>query len=364
MSKGNDQSNTKKKNKLFPLILGIVVVIGLIFGITKYLHSMHHEETDDAQIEGNISPVISKVSGYVEKIFVEDNQRVSKGDTLVLLEDDDYQLNVMQAEAALENARANLDVVKATYNVSQANQSTSVVSVSAAEANIEAAKVDLWKATQDFKRYSNLVKEGSVTEQQFEKAKADKEAAERKLDVLIEQKRIAAEQSKASRSQTDVSSNNVAVAESVVKMKEAELDMAKLQLSYTAVTAQTDGIVSKKNVQLGQLIQAGQSLFALVIDKDRWVVANFKETQMEKMHPGQDVEVKIDAYPGETFNGMVESISPATGAKFSLLPPDNATGNFVKVVQRVPVKITFKESEENLKKFIAGMNVIVDVHLN
>ena len=364
MNKKSDQHNPKKKNKYFPIILGFVVLIGLVFGITKYVHSLHHEETDDAQIEGNISPVISKVSGYVEKIFVDDNQRVSKGDTLVLLEDDDYQLKVMQAEAALENAKASLAVVKSTLNVSQANQSTSEVNIAAAEANIEAAKVKLWKATQDFNRYSNLVKEGSVTEQQFEQAQAEKEAAEKQLKVLIEQKRIASKQAKASESQTNVSSNNINVAESVVRMKEAELDMARLQLSYTAITAQSDGIVSQKNVQIGQLIQAGQSIFALVINKDRWVVANFKETQLDKMHPGQKVDVKIDAYPDETFNGVVESISPATGAKFSLLPPDNATGNFVKVVQRVPVKITFNESDENLRKFIAGMNVIVEVHLN
>ena len=364
MSSKTEPQNGKKKNKYFPLILGIVVVIGVVFGISKYLHSLHHEETDDAQIEGNISPVISKATGYVKKVFVDDNQRVSKGDTLVLLEDDDYQLKVMQAEAEVENAKATLDVVKATYNVSKANQNTSLVGISAAEANIEAAKVNLWKANQDYKRYANLVKEGSITEEKFEQAKAAKESAERQLKVLEQQKGIATGQSKASKSQTNVSQNNVEVAESVVKMKEAELDMAKLQLSYTAITAQTDGIVSKKNVQIGQLVQAGQSLFALVIDKDRWVVANFKETQLEKMKPGQKVSLKIDAYPGEDFNGVVESISPATGAKFSLLPPDNATGNFVKVVQRVPVKITIDESDENLKKFIAGMNVVVDVHLN
>ena len=366
MNPTTETSNAPKKkgSKLFPFIFAGFVVIGIIFGTIKYVHSIHYEETEDAQIETDISPVIPKVSGYVEEVRVEDNMHVKKGDTLVILEDNDYWLKVDQARAAYENALANLAVVKAGVNASEANVGTSQANIATVEANIEAAKVQLRRATQDYNRYANLIADHSITQQQFEKVQAEKEAAEKQLEVLQKQRAVASQQNKAQQSQSNVSSSNVGVAETTVEIRKAELELAKLQLSYAVITAPIDGIVSQKNIEVGQLVQAGQSLFAIVETDDLWVVANFKETQLEKMHPGQEVDMSVDAFPGTTYKGKVASIAAATGAKFSLLPPDNATGNFVKVVQRIPVKIVFSDTQENLDRLRAGMNVEVEVELN
>jgi len=362
MKANSNQSGSKKK--YFPYILSVIVVLGIAFGTVKYIHRQHHVETDDAQVEGNISPIVSKVGGYIQQVLIEDNMRVKAGDTILLIESNDYQLKVKGAEAAYENALANLQVVKDGLVVSKANISTSQASIETIQANIEAAQVKLWQANQDYKRYENLVKDQSISEQQFENAKVQYESAEKQVEALQKQKQVAIQQSKATVSQSAISSSNIAVAEAAVKMREAELEMAKLQLSYTAVTAPAGGFISEKNVQPGQLIQAGQSLCALVLDDQVWVVANFKETQLEKIKPGQQVEVRLDAFPHHDFIGKVESIAAATGSKFSLIPPDNATGNFVKVVQRVPVKITFLKESAELELLRAGMNAIVDVNVD
>jgi len=360
----NQETNQKKKKKYFPIIFGVLITLGIVFFIFKYFHSQHHIETDDAQIESNISPVIPKVSGYAVELRVDDNQLVKKGDTLIILDDADYELKVKEAEAALESARANLEVVRANIGASKANEITSAAGVNAAKANIEAAKIRLWKAEQDYQRYANLWEDRSIPQQQFDQAKAEKESAEKQLEALTSQKEVAYGQSKEANMRTNVTFQNIAVAEALVKMKEAELELAKNQLEYTVVTAPVNGIISKRNVQVGQLVQAGQQIFAIVMNQDIWVVANFKETQMTKMRQGQDVRLEVDAFPGADFKGKVESISPATGAQFSLLPPDNSTGNFVKVVQRIPVKITFTNDPKDLSLLCAGMNVVVDVHVN
>ncbi len=365
MNTQTEQEVSKKKSKkLFPIIFAGLAVIAITFGIIKYVHSLHYEETEDAQIESDISPIIPKASGYVKAVRVEDNQHVRKGDTLVILEDQDYQLKVAQAQAAYANALANVNMVKAGVNASQANVTTSQASIATVQANIEAAKVNLWQASQDYNRYANLIADHSITQQQFEKAKATKESAEKQLAVLQQQKKVASEQSKATASQSEVSSTNVNVAETNVDMRKADVDLAKLQLSYTVIIAPIDGVVSQKNVEVGQLVQAGQSLFAIVAQSDLWVVANFKETQLTHMHPGQEVDISVDAYPDLKLHGKVQSFAAATGARFSLLPPDNATGNFVKVVQRIPVKIVFDKQNQALGKLRAGMNVVVEVALS
>ncbi|MBL3657852.1 HlyD family secretion protein [Fulvivirga sediminis] len=358
------EQNNKKGNKLFPIIFAGIVLVGLVYGAFKYIHSLHYEETEDAQLEADISPIIPKVSGYIEKVYIDDNQEVKKGDTLVILESKDYQIKVVQAEAAYENALANLEVVKSGATSSNANVSTSQANIATVQANIEAAKVDLWRATQDYNRYENLIKDHSITQQQFDQVRAAKESAEKRLEVLERQKSVASRQKYANQTASDVSVNNIGVAEANVKMSKAQLDLAKLQLSYTILTAPINGVISQRHVEVGQFVQAGQSLFAIVEDDDIWVVANLKETQMEKIRPGQEVEISVDAVPGIKFKGKVESIAGATGAKFSLLPPDNATGNFVKVVQRIPVKIELEEGQENIDRLRAGMNVIAEIALD
>jgi membrane fusion protein (multidrug efflux system) len=308
--------------------------------------------------------VIPKISGYVTEVRVKDNQKVKKGDTLLLLDDRDLKLKLEQAEAALGTAQSNLTSAKATSVAAQANIGTSAAAIKAADAQIEAAKVSVWQATQDYNRYANLIKDHSITLQQFEQAQANKEKAEKQLQVLQEQKNQATRQTNAVSSQSNATGTQINVANSTIKQRQVDVDDAKLNLSYTVVTAPADGITSKINVQAGQYLQAGQATFSVIQDNDIWVVANFKETQFHDLRIGQKVIINVDAFPGHDFEATVTSFSPATGAQFALLPPDNASGNFVKVVQRLPVKIEFNKQDALVKQLKAGMNVNVDVHLD
>ncbi|MDR2205371.1 MAG: HlyD family secretion protein [Flavobacteriaceae bacterium] len=352
----------KKKSPIFPIILGILIIGGGFFGIKKYTYGLHHEETDDAQIVTNIAPVVSKISGYIAEVKVQDNQFVRKGDTLIILDNRDQKMTLAQAEAALETARSNISIAEASANAASKNINTSNAAVATADAQIEAAKINVWKTTQDLNRYANLVKDHSVTQQQYEQALADKQLADKQLQVLIDQKKQAAEQIGVATSQTDASSQQIGSANAMLRQRQVDVENAKLNLSYTVIVAPEDGFVSKIPVQTGQFIQAGAQLFSLVRDNEVWVVANFKETQLAKMTEGQKAEIKIDAFPDRRFEGIVHSFSPGTGSSFSILPPDNASGNFVKVVQRIPVRIDFKNLDKEIaKKLRAGMNATVEV---
>ena len=358
------RAGTKKKNRTFLYVLIALVLVGGTFGLVKYIHAQHHEETDNAQIDALISPVIPRISGYVVEVRVKDNQHVRKGDTLVVLDDRDERIRVMQAEAALRAAEGNLGIAHASTAASKASATAYEANVSAAEAQIAAARVSLRRATQDYERYANLIKDHSITQQQFEQAEAAKQTAERQLQALTDQKNATLRQASSATAQSNATAQQVGVVSATIEQQQAELENARLNLSYTVITAPEDGYVSKVNVSVGQLLQAGQSLFSVVLDANPWVVANFKETQLEKMHPGQKVIIRIDAYPGHKFEGKVSSFSPATGARFALLPPDNATGNFVKVVQRLPVKIEFTGRDSFVRELRPGMNADVDVHLD
>jgi len=355
----------KKRNPVFLIVLLVLLIGGGWFGYSKYQHSKHHEETDDAQVAADIVPVIPRIGGYVTDVRVRDNQAVKKGDTLLILDNRDYLIKVEQAEAALAIAKSNLNTAQASTNAARANIATSAASVGTIDAQIEAAKVNLWRATEDFNRYANLVKDHSITQQQYEQAVAAKELAEKQVRILEQQKNQASQQTNAVSVQSTATASQVGVADATIRQKQADLDAAKLNLSYTVITAMQDGLVSKVNVQPGQFIQAGQSLFAIVHSDEIWVIGNFKETQLNKMAVGQKVIVKADAFPGHKFQAVVSSFSPATGSTFALLPPDNASGNFVKVVQRLPVKIEFTDRSDSLiKRLRPGLNVFVDVHLD
>jgi membrane fusion protein (multidrug efflux system) len=344
-----ENNETKKpKKKTLPLIMGTIILIGVVYGIIKYRYSLHHEVTDDAQIEGDISPVLARVTGYVKEIRFEDNQQVRKGDTLVLLDDNDLKIKLAQAEAALANAQAGIGVAQANISTARATEGTS-------SSGIDAAKVRLWKANQDFTRYQNLLADQAVTEQQFEAVKAEKESAEAQL-------KIASGQESTSSVSVNAAEKQLGVAQSLIAQRQADVDYAKLQLSYSVITAPATGYASRKNIQPGQLVNAGSPLFSIVSDSGLYVIANFKETQLEKMQRGQNVEINIDAFSSAKFSGKVYAFSPATGAKFSLLPPDNATGNFVKVVQRLPVKITLEAGKDMQEKLHPGMSVKVAVN--
>src|SRR5487761_1957007 len=355
---GNTTEQPQKRSKVFLIILIVMVLLGGWFGITKYTYALHHEETDDAQIEADISPVIPRVSGFVKEVRVKDNQLVHQGDTLLILDDRDLKLKVDQAEASLSTAKSDVEAARSGIASSRAGVST-------VDAQIESAKINVTRTTQDYNRYANLILDHSITQQQYEQALAAKEIAEKQLQILQQQKNQASTQTGVVSSQSNAAAQQIAVAESVVKQREVDVEDAKLNLSYAIIIAPIDGKLSKVNVQEGQLLQAGQSTFSIVHHTDIWVVANFKETQYKKMRIGLKVIVHADAFPNHDFEATLSSFSPATGAKFALLPPDNASGNFVKVVQRLPVKIEFvNPSDTLLDRLKPGMNVTVDVHLN
>lgn len=381
----------EKKKIVRYLIIGALVITAVIVGWSKISYMLHHEETENSQLETNIVPVLPKVGGWVTEVLVKDNQMVHIGDTLVKIDDRDLKIKVLQAEAALKNAEANVALIGANAGTAQANVNTSDASfqaqnagietasaqVATAEANIEAAKIRVWKATQDFNRYQQLLNLKSTTQQQFDAIKAEKESAEAALNiaqkqgdaaksqmtVAKKQSQIGNSQKSAAQTQATAAQRQIEVAKTLVQQKQAELDLAKLQLSYVAVTAPCNGQISKKNVQVGQLVNAAQALMSVVDNSSIWVVANFKETQVGKMKVGDKVKVKVDAYD-EEFEGTIESFSGATGARFSLLPPDNSTGNYVKVVQRIPTKIILANNDQKGTPLRAGMSVEVIVPVN
>ncbi|MFV5688107.1 HlyD family secretion protein [Flavobacterium sp. ZT3R25] len=356
----------KKTNTKFIIILVALVVLGGTYGTYKYMHSLSHEETDDAQIEKNMNPIIPKVSGYVDKVYIKDNDFVKKGDTLFTIDKRDYQLKIDEASAALLAAEGNFEVSKADIGSALANISVSDANVQSAGGNIETAKIRLGRITSDYNRYENLYKNHSITKQQYEQALAAKQEAESQIRILQQQEKASSYQKSVIVAKSKVSGKQTEVAAANIKRAEAMLEAAKLNLSYTAVTAAIDGQVSKIDIQPGQLVQPGQSLFYIINNSNAWIIANFKETQLNKMIIGQKVTIKVDAYPDYDFEGTLTSFSPATGSRFSILPPDNATGNFVKTIQRLPVKINLNASNdvEKIKLLRPGMNVDVDVHLN
>ncbi|TGD58931.1 HlyD family secretion protein [Flavobacterium humi] len=355
----------KKTNKKFILIFTVLILLGGTYGVYKYLHSLAHEMTDDAQVEKNMNPIIPRVSGYITKVYVKDNQFVKKGDTLFTIDNRDYMVKVAEAKAALIGAEENYAVSKADIGTAQANVSVSDANVQSASGNIETAKIRLTRASNDYERYNNLYKNHSITKQQFEQAEAAKLEAQSQLRILQEQQKATSYQKTVAASRSNVSSKQAEVAAANIKRAQAVLEAAELNLNYTVVTAAIDGQVSKIAIQPGQFIQPGQSLFYVINNQDVWVIANFKETQLNKMVEGQKVTIKADAFPDVEFEGTIASFSPATGARFSILPPDNATGNFVKTIQRLPVKISLNATNDasKVKLLRPGMNVDVDVHI-
>jgi membrane fusion protein (multidrug efflux system) len=312
-----------------------------------------------------MTPIIPRLMGYATKVYVKDNDYVKKGDTLFTIDDKDYLVKVEEARAALAAAENSFEVSKADIGSAEASVAVSNANMQSATSNIESAKIRLWRANSDFERYENLYKNKSITKQQYEQALAAKQEAENQLKMLKQQEAASSYQKNAMISRSAVTSKQTQVASANIKKAKAVLDAALLNLSYTAVTASVDGQISTIDIQPGQLIQPGQSLFYIINNQETWVIANFKETQLNKMRAGQKVDIKIDAFPDTKFEGEITSFSPATGSRFSLLPPDNATGNFVKTVQRLPVKISFTAAndQEKIKLLRSGMNADVDVLL-
>jgi membrane fusion protein (multidrug efflux system) len=340
--------NETKANKSFHIITTIIACVlvasGIVLGIWFYVFDKNHEETNDAQVEQYVTPIMSRITGYVQEVRFEENQFVHKGDTLVLIDNREYQSKLNVALADVQNA-------KQSSVVAQKNVAVTASSTAIGESQLAGAKTNLWKTKLEYDRYKALVKEEAATSQQLEKVKADYESAQAYYQEI--QSRILS-----SNLSTSQAVANVPTTQTVISSKEAVADNAKLYFSYTIITAPYDGWIGKRILQPEQMVKEGQVLLSIV-SKEKWITANFKETQIQYLNIGQEVQIKADAINDEVFKGIITSLSPASGARFSLLPPDNATGNFVKIEQRIPVRIQLKQTDKKADFLRAGMNITV-----
>lgn len=342
------------KHKTKKLIYNIVVIILILAGIcwvsSRFIHLGNVEFTDNAQVKQLIVPVNSRVQGFIKEIRFEENQTVHKGDTLALIEDTEYRFRLAQAEADYQNALSGKSAMTTTINTTQNN-------ISVSDATIEEARIRMENAEREYVRYKNLFEQEAVTRQQYDGVKTNYDALKARYEVLLRQKQST---TLVKQEQTQRLDQTVAG----IQLAEAALALAKLNLSYTVILAPCDGTTGRKNIQEGQLIQPGQTIVDVVDANDRWIIANYKETQTANIKEGNLVDVEVDAIPGVTFRGVVKSLSRATGASFSLLPQDNSAGNFVKIEQRIPVRIEFTDDNrpEDMARLCAGMNVECEVN--
>jgi membrane fusion protein (multidrug efflux system) len=342
---------TKKKkpagfmSRLTVIVAVLVIVVALFYFVRYLVYQGDYEETNDAQVESFINPVSARAGGFIKEVLFDQHQKVKQGDTLVILDDREYIQKVKEAESMLEDTKAQLQILDASIRSAQA---ATLIN----KDQIDAAKARLWQQEQDVKRFKNLLSNEAVT-------LSDYELVQTKYDVSQSDYSAAINSLKTNDSKVrelQARSGSIFAAR---KRAEALLDLARINLSYTVITSPYSGYTGRKNILEGQQVQAGQPLVSVVNTNDKWVIANFKETQVHGMYVGQPVQIEADAITGKIYQGKIEAISASTGSKFSLLPADNSTGNFVKIIQRVPVKIVF--DERDMTELKAGMNVKITV---
>lgn len=311
--------------------------------VNHFVHFGDGEFTDNATVQQHITPVNTRVGGFIKEIRFNEYQPVHKGDTLVIIEDSEFRLQLAQAEANLQREMAGGEATTSGIGVTRQNMSVS-------DAGIDEARVRLDNARQDDQRYAQLLKADAVTQQQYDQIHTNYLAAKARYEQVV---RSRATLNRTEQEQGHRLSQNKAA----IDVAQAQIKLARLNLSYTVITATADGVVGKKNIHVGQLVQPGQAMVDIVDNSELWVVANYRETQLPGISLGAKVSIKADAVPDVEFEGTVERISDATGSAFSVIPQDNATGNFVKVEQRIPVRISLEGDKANIARLRAGMNV-------
>lgn len=348
MNEWHEKRRKLRKHRLRNIVLNLICILlagsGLWFTFNYFRRHINYEITNDAFVDQYVAPINIRVSGYIQEVRFREHQYVRKGDTLLVLDNREYIIKVKEAEAALLDAHGTQDVIHSGVETSHTN-------VAVQEANIAEAKAKLWQLEQDYHRFERLMRDESVPRQQYEQAKAAYDAAKARYDALVAQKNAAVSQ------YTEASKRTIGAEANILRC-EASLDIARLNLSYTVLTAPYDGYIGRRTLEPGQYVQSGQTISYLVRSKDKWVTANYKETQIAHIFIGQEVIIKVDALPGRRFHGRVTAISEATGSKYSLVPTDNSAGNFVKVQQRIPVRIEFEGvTDEEMALLRAGMMV-------
>lgn len=353
-SAASDKKKKNKTNKIRAIISNIVVFLVIGFGlywlVREYFHIGDKTYTEAAQVEEFINPINTRVSAYIKEIKFIEHQRVKKGDTLVILDKNEILTQLGQAEAAYQNALAQRSATSSSVNTVSNN-------VNVMESNIAGAKARLWNAEQNLNRYKNLLSAEAVTRQQYDQVKTEYDAQKAAYETLVNQKQSA------SLSTTEVKSR-LGINDAEIKRTKSALDMAKINLSYTVITAPYDGVMGRRTIAEGQLIQPGQQVATIVLNGEKWVTANFLERQMPNIKIGEKMMMTADALGGKQFEGVVTAVSAATGSRYSSVPTDNSTGNFIKVQQRIPVRIEFTSAnkKEDLDKLSAGMNMNVQIN--
>ncbi|MFT3919911.1 HlyD family secretion protein [Cloacibacterium sp.] len=345
------KNKIRKKDLWIKWISGTISVITIIilgiWGISIWRQHLKYETTNDAQVEMYINPINSRVTGYIREIKFEENQLVHKGDTLVIIDNSDYKVQLDAAKANANNGVAQVEILD--EQIANAQQDVAVN-----QTKIQAAKAKLELAQSEYNRYKDLYDMESATKQQLENKLTNLTVAKAEYASVV--KNVSASEGKVNAVKSQKSAIN-----SEIERRNAITNQQNLTMSYTVITAPYDGKMGRRNLQVGQLIQLGQTIAYIVdLHSGKWIIANYKETQMSDLNIGNEVDIEIDAIPETTFKGVVESFSAATGSRFSVMPPDNSTGNFVKTAQRIPVKIRFKNNQ-NLEKIFAGMNVITHI---
>ncbi len=337
----------KQKTRRMLQNIGVLALIalGLAWVGYRFMGFTSSTYTDNARTQCQMVPVISRIQGFIKEIRYDDYTQIHKGDTLVIIEDAEFRLRLAQAQADLQNVNSGKDVVSSSINTINNNLTVS-------DASLQEVEALLNNAQRDYERYKSLLAQEAVTQQQYDAVATNYEALKAKYETLVRQKRTTA--LTASEQTHRLGQSNAGI-----EAAKAAIDLAKLNLSYTVITAPCDGYTSKKTLEVGQLVQPGQSLLTIVNESDIWVVANYRETQTANMVIGDSVSIEVDAIPGTKFKGTIEAISKATGAQYSVIPQDNATGNFVKVEQRVPVKIRFTKDndKQQMARLRVGLNV-------
>ncbi len=340
----------RTKKLIYNFVVGLLLLCGLVWVFSRFIHLGNIEYTDNAQVKQLIVPVNSRVQGFVKKIYFEEYQPVRKGDTLAIIDDAEFRYRVVQAEADFQNAISGKTVMASTIHTIHNN-------ISVSDAGIQEAKILMENAGSEFKRYKNLLEQDAVTRQQYDAVKTNYEASKARYELMCRQKEST---SLVKQEQT----RKLEQTEAAIKLAEAALEIARLNLSYTVITAPCDGTTGRKQIQEGQLIQPGQTIVDMVDENCKWIIANYKETQTANIREGQPVDIEVDAVPGTVFKGVVKSISQATGASFSVFPQDNSAGNFVKIEQRIPIRIEFTDEnkQEDMDRLRAGMNVECEIN--
>jgi membrane fusion protein, multidrug efflux system len=338
----------------------VVAALAIIYVATIFFHNLTHESTDDAFIDAHVVSVAPKIAGKIAAVEVSDNELVKKGQILLEIDSRDVDAEVARKRAALEVAKARLENAQMSAEQAEAHVRTLEAAYAAAEASTAAAAAETAKQRGDLARNSGLIASGAISKQDFQHSQSDTTSSEATLESKKKQLQAAAAYAEEGKKQAGSARAQVSAGKAEVTAAEAELHQAELQKSYTKIPAPEAGRVTNKSIEPGNYVQVGQPLFAIV-PQHVWVTANFKETQLSEMRPGQPAEVEVDAYPGRNLRAHVDSIQAGSGAHFSLLPPENATGNFVKVVQRVPVKIALDEQPDVTQVLGPGMSAVPDV---